>query len=227
MSSKIFNKALVERYPWLKPYDLWTGKPIENYDFEETFFEDIPKGWRIAFGLQMMEDIRDELIRVSCIDNFRVDQIKEKFGGLRFYYGGVPRESNISHIVEAYSLISESICIKCGKLDVPMVNSGWISPYCRDCWNGILQHHLEYYKREDKEADKKYLAANNYEKLTKGNDPKIPEVLRWREGDPNGPGWIDKSWDISGIVKRIREGGIPEYWKDYPNLMNEIAGEDF
>lgn len=29
--------------------------------------------------------------------------------------------------------ISRNVCIVCGKLDVPMVNRGWISPYCREC----------------------------------------------------------------------------------------------
>ena len=44
------NKALLEKYPWLTPYNVWTGKPLEDYNYEYTWADDIPRGWRLAFA---------------------------------------------------------------------------------------------------------------------------------------------------------------------------------
>ena len=78
-----YNRRLVERYPWLLPRNVWTDQPLEDYDYEFTNFDDIPAGWRKAFGLNMMEDIRKELIKVNYLEDFHVLQCKEKYGELR------------------------------------------------------------------------------------------------------------------------------------------------
>lgn len=134
------NKALCERYPFLIPRSVWTDKITwdmkpkdEKYSY--TLLEELPNGWRKAFGLQMCEEIRTALLRSGGkhkLQTYRVTQIKEKYGGLRWYdYGG---NNEVSRIIDDYEVISQNICIKCGKPDVPMINESWISPWCEECW---------------------------------------------------------------------------------------------
>lgn len=96
---KEFNKALLEKYPWLTPTNRWTGKKITDcmngkqkgfwlndsdkypeYDYTYTELDDMPDGWRIAFGDQMCEEIHQELVKFNFLNEYRIVQIKEKYG---------------------------------------------------------------------------------------------------------------------------------------------------
>lgn len=48
-----FNKALIEKYPFLVPdYGrTYEGTMDPEYDFEDTVLDWIPDGWRKAFGM--------------------------------------------------------------------------------------------------------------------------------------------------------------------------------
>lgn len=100
-----YNKNLCERYPFLLPYNRWSGKPITTeeegywpgmpesipeYDYEYTELDAMPEGWRIAFSDEMLEELRNELIRCNALDTYKVEQIKEKYGSLRWYSCGYP-----------------------------------------------------------------------------------------------------------------------------------------
>ena len=74
------NKALVERYPFLLPRHEWSQEPLEDYDYEFTNLDDIPKGWKKSFGIQMCEELRDILIEGNYLDKYQVVQVKEKYG---------------------------------------------------------------------------------------------------------------------------------------------------
>lgn len=107
---KKFNKDLLEKYPWLTPFNNWSGKKITDcirpngeegfwpgdpekhpdYDYEYTLLDNMPDGWRIAFGDQMCEEIDRELRRFDYQDKYRIVQIKEKYGSLRWYDNGTP-----------------------------------------------------------------------------------------------------------------------------------------
>ena len=45
----------------------------------------MPMGWRRAFGEEMCEEILQVLIKYDCVDLYRITQIKEKYGTLRWY----------------------------------------------------------------------------------------------------------------------------------------------
>ena len=128
------NKQLCDRYPFLIPLNGWTGKPVEDYDYEWTYLDDIPVGWKKAFGVQMCEELRDILIEADCLDKYRVVQAKEKWGGLEWYDNGAPERiyDRIQGVISKYRDISKKTCIKCGRPG-KMVNDGWISPWCDDC----------------------------------------------------------------------------------------------
>ena len=128
----LHNKELVMRYPFLVPRNRWTDQIDEDYDYLWTELDNMPSGWRIAFGEQMLEELREELSKFSYLDEYRIIQIKEKFGSLRWYDGGTPIDSKIYDIISKYEQLSERICIVCGA-PATKISLGWISPYCDDC----------------------------------------------------------------------------------------------
>ena len=192
------NKELCKRYPFLIPRNVWTDEITwERWRDEKkygwTLAKEFPTGWWKAFGLMMCEELREDLIKYDYLDKFRFEEIKEKFGQLRIYYNGIPIESDVNNIIDKYSILSENICIKCGRPDVPMINiTGWISPYCYHCFNKINKRIMDFgYEKLDYEkciCDKKEI--------------KMPDSFTWRHFSK------DKSWDetidISETANRIR-----------------------
>lgn len=139
---KLFNKVLIEKYPWLgrRVYDDKTDSyipdPEEDYLF--TWLDDMPDGWRLEFGRQMCEELQQELERINFVDGYVILQVKEKYGSLRWYTGGVPSDSKLFEIVDKYETLSESTCIECGK-PAEWMSTGWISPYCPNCKNKLIE----------------------------------------------------------------------------------------
>ena len=140
------NRELCRRFPFLIPSNRWSGmkiteavdggywpgdpKEIPKYDYEYTELDDMPDGWRKAFGEQMCQEIMDELVANDMVDTYRIMQIKEKYGDLRWYDNGFTRKG--FDIIEKYSALSAHTCIKCGK-PATRVTTGWIAPYCDEC----------------------------------------------------------------------------------------------
>ena len=134
-----YNKALLEKYPWLTPYNVCTGKPLEDYNYEYTWADDIPKGWRLAFGDQMLEELDQLLRKYNFRDEYRIVQIKEKFGGLRWYDDdGFPEEGYEEYRdwLCKYEDLSFKTCIDCGKPAIGFTK-GWIVPLCKDCMKDL------------------------------------------------------------------------------------------
>lgn len=129
-----YNKALLEKYPWLTPYNVWTGKLDENYNYESTWADDIPDGWRLAFGDQMIEELDCLLKKYGLEDKYHIFQIKEKFGGLRWYDDGFSEEGYEEYRdwLCKYEDLSFSTCIDCGKPAIGYTK-GWIVPLCKEC----------------------------------------------------------------------------------------------
>lgn len=134
------NWILVNKYPFLMPKywnkDTMSYEVRKNYDYTWTELDAMPDGWRNAFGEMMCEEIKEELVRCNCLDEYLILDIKEKFGQLRWYDNGTPIGCNVSQITDKYSVLSENICIICGKPDVPMTGTlpSHISPLCKSCY---------------------------------------------------------------------------------------------
>jgi len=152
--NKEYNKALVERYPFLLPRNLMDDQVVENYDYEYTELDNMPEGWRKNFGQQMCEEIRQALLEaqeqdpeggyeeslistnynsdriIPYLEGFRIEEIKEKYGFLRFYCSPAPQK--VFDIIDKYEKMSAKICIRCGK-PAEYVSTGWISPWCSEC----------------------------------------------------------------------------------------------
>ena len=245
---KTFNKNLIKKYLWLTPTSSWSGKKITDccgpngekgfwpdepekhpdYDYEYTWLDDMPEGWRIAFGDQIVEEIHQELVKYNYVDQYSLCQIKEKYGGLRWYDNGTPvgklsekyeeinwrpfdhdgrwtpnydqktecliktgvdhyisfydrkksgmtneeideynkdsvfhyrlykiiEKCKIPDIIYKYEQLSYKTCISCGE-PAEWISKGWISPYCTDCANFILDAEYKNYKeRWENEPEK-------------------------------------------------------------------------
>lgn len=129
-----FNRELCEKYPWLIPTNRWTGEVVEDYDYDYTELDSMPDGWRIAFGDQMVEELNQELVKGGFVNDYRITQIKEKYGGLRWYDNGNTKEGY--NIINKYESLSRRTCICCGK-PAKYITFGWISPFCEDCIKDI------------------------------------------------------------------------------------------
>lgn len=146
------NKELIEKYPWLTPFNRFSGKLITDcagqngeegywpgnptahpdYDYDFTELDSLADGWRKAFGEQMCEEI-DRVVKSWPEEqrkNFRIMGIKEKWGHLCIYTNYV--DSDINKIISKYSLISEFTCIHCGE-PAHWITRGWYMPICDKC----------------------------------------------------------------------------------------------
>lgn len=128
------NKELLKKYPWLTPYYVYTNELPEDYDYSYTWMDDIPLGWKKAFGDQMVEELGVLLEKYNYQDKYKLCQIKEKYGGLRWYDEGFPSEGydEYSEWLDKYEELSFKTCIECGK-PAKYFTKGWIMPICEDC----------------------------------------------------------------------------------------------
>ena len=128
------NKNLVLKYPWLLPRNRFSDLAPKDYDFSYTEIDELPDGWRIAFGDSICEEIQRVLEKYDAVNKFRVIQIKEKYGSLRWYHGGLSREvaKEVEEIISKYEDISARTCIDCGK-PATKISLDWICPWCDDC----------------------------------------------------------------------------------------------
>jgi hypothetical protein len=101
----------------------------------------IPYGWRKAFIIQMCKDIKKALLEEGGrkkLRNYRIEDIKEKYGVLCWYAHNGCRE--VDNIVHKYEYISYRTCSECGRT-AKYVTRGWIMPYCENC---ITEKQKEY-----------------------------------------------------------------------------------
>lgn len=124
------NKELVEKYPFLLPRNAFSGEVDKDYDYTYTMLDEMPEGWRIAFGEAMCKEILECLTKENCLEKFRITQIKEKYGYLCFYTNFHTDE--LRKIINKYENQSIRTCIHCGK-PATKITLGWISPFCDEC----------------------------------------------------------------------------------------------
>lgn len=122
------NKKMIEAYPFLLPRSRWTDGVLEDYNYDYNEWEAIPFGWQVAFGWELLNKLSDLVNKWNNPANFRIEQIKEKFGELRIYTNG---DEDIWDLIDEYSDKSRTICIECGQ-PAKYISKGWICPYCED-----------------------------------------------------------------------------------------------
>lgn len=99
-----------------------------------TELDALDKGWRLKFGKQICKDIKRSLLKEGGrkrLKEYRIMQIKEKYGFLHWYDAGGNIEI-MREIIPKYEELSYHTCINCGK-PATKRSTGWICPYCDDC----------------------------------------------------------------------------------------------
>ena len=128
----IVHAKWLQRYikflDWINDYPLQLLHCIPSY----SELDAMEPGWRKAFGIQMCKEIRAALLSHGWkyLFKYRIMQIKEKFGELRWYDEFSTQD--VQDIIDKYEDISRRTCLVCGKPATKM-STGWISPYCDDC----------------------------------------------------------------------------------------------
>ena len=82
----------------------------------------------------MCEEIRRVLVKANYLNKYRVVQVKEKYGSLRWYDDGAPSSiyRELQDVIDKYEAISVCTCIRCGR-PATKISLGWISPFCDEC----------------------------------------------------------------------------------------------
>jgi len=120
------EQKIMHNFPWFEARNIWTDEklgfptPCSHGD-----------GW---FDLiyRICEEI-DGFYKVNKADinNLRILQIKEKYGGLRFYIGSyIDEEQNI---IDFYEEKSYHVCELCGKEGKLRIKNGWYTTVCDEC----------------------------------------------------------------------------------------------
>ncbi len=177
------NKKLVKKFPFLLPRNRWTYEIPKDYDYSYTELDEMPYGWRKAFGEQMCQELKEELDKFNFTDKYRIIQIKEKYGTLRWYDGGYPIGSKVQDIISKYEDLSMCYCYRCGK-PTKYRTEGWIEYFCEDC--------------KDEYVKKKFYREESFIELTKDD---LPERVRYIDKqeikcptDPEVLELVEKNW---------------------------------
>jgi hypothetical protein len=116
------EEILFNKYP--KIFELMT----DNYYSIST---SIPKGWINIIDL-LCESIQNHTDNINNsnkhlppVSQTVVEQIKSKYGGLRFYYHG--GDNNIEGMVNFAETIANHTCEVCGKSGELINQNGWLS----------------------------------------------------------------------------------------------------
>lgn len=133
------NFFFLLRYPFMKVRNVWTGKFL---GYKYTMYDEIPVGWRKAFGKDLLRDIkkagktsRKRLHKhLSWREMLYWEQIKEKYGELCLYASAT---EEIRYVLDKYEILSSFYCINCGK-KAKYCTKGWIEYLCEDCFNDYL-----------------------------------------------------------------------------------------
>lgn len=127
------NKLLIRKFPFLLPRNVWTDKLSEDYDY--TYIKgigEVPEGWERLF-LLYCKNMRKELIKYNYLDDFRFTQIKEKYGSMRLYNNGIPKDSNCDNLEYIYDHLSTYVCEYCGN-PAKYISKGWVTQFCKECF---------------------------------------------------------------------------------------------
>lgn len=134
---KLQNKIITKKYPFFLPYNVWTDTLDKNYDYSYTYLDSIPTGWK-NIALKCARALTKLYKKRGYSDylknKYRISQLKEKFGEMRWYDFGAPKEIYDEHlaIIRKWEDRSAYICCNCGR-KAKYLSKGYILPFCDRC----------------------------------------------------------------------------------------------
>lgn len=125
--------------------------PFLVSESEFNHIDDVPSGW-LNIVKEFLPKLKARLIGIDFLKDYKIMQIKEKFGFIRWYDNTA--DDSIMNLIQELEQKSEKTCIICGE-PATYVSLGWISPYCTECKN-----HIEKKMKED-DMDKMFKEITN------------------------------------------------------------------
>ena len=158
----IRNKKLVSKYPFILPFNVWTGDLPVDYNYENTWLDNMPDGWRNKLAIPLCKDIDRIVRRDSHFKEgstlFHFEDVKEKWGMLTIYFSpSAEMDDNIyqdlNNLFDYYEELSSHVCIACGK-EAKYITPGWITFYCERCARKWYKHSNKSSRSWKKAKDK-------------------------------------------------------------------------
>ena len=128
------KRWLLMEYPWLA---IDKEEAVNYFDIEDgdvfTYIDCAPEGWA-KLCEDLCAEIKPLLERVGYEKKYSLCQVKEKYGGLRWYDNGIPVEilDEYRTIIRKYEELSSHTCVCCGA-PATKISTGWICPFCYEC----------------------------------------------------------------------------------------------
>jgi len=128
---KDWRDKLVAKYPSLY------GDRKRDPKRASMAYPSVGDGWR-----EILEDLSNEISKIDRYKLVSVEQVKEKFGGLRFYFNVKEHDevdkrdllNRVFTLVSKAEERSQSVCEKCGAPGALYGNDhGWLKVLCDDC----------------------------------------------------------------------------------------------
>lgn len=130
------------------PWTAVTYNAIEPWrEFGTNWFDEIPLGWGDVIYQYLV--VLDKNIKAHHAENrFITEQVKEKFGGLRWYFTFAPLEGDITDkkyeddykwqeaiqdIIWELEVETEKVCCECGTTENVQCYGSWIHFACPEC----------------------------------------------------------------------------------------------
>ena len=116
LAEKIKNENVEPKYPY------------------ELFGVECGKGWKHLY--QPITDFIMEYNKEHEDNPIIIHQIKEKFGGLRYYVSNYI--DGLAEMIDKAEDESYNTCEICGKhIDEPIIEHHWIYPQCKECFEAL------------------------------------------------------------------------------------------
>jgi hypothetical protein len=130
MAKQITTEEIIAKYP--KIFEDYQGNPgrVNWHGVPEGWLPIIDKlcdcmQWYIDHHISYTKEGQYIPAQVTCT------QMKEKFGGLRFYTNG--HDEVVEGMIKMAESMCDDKCQDCGSEEDLGVTSGWISVLCRSC----------------------------------------------------------------------------------------------
>lgn len=122
-----FEQRLMDDFPFMEARNVWTGKKLgfpSNCECNDGWFGII---YKLCLNIQSVLNYQSK----KFIDGFYIIQIKEKFGGLRFYT--TYTNNDINKLIDDATKKSLETCENCGA-EGKVRNGSWILTLCDNCY---------------------------------------------------------------------------------------------
>lgn len=137
----ILEGKLHSDFPFMKRPVMGTDGTTVNNNY--AFGCEVGDGWYELLN-ELCEKITDIYSHYGAEPDIVIDQVKEKYGGLRFYYhregitedetASIEINHQIEDIVQQFEDRSEYICEECGQEGILRDDLPWMATLCEHCY---------------------------------------------------------------------------------------------